>query len=86
MELCEEFDFILNFIDQTGEAFDLNPDLTYAQLEGLWIALCLHQDIIPDTSVWDRMIAEAWSHLVKVAKHSCKNKDRFDIRMGRHLA
>ena len=83
MEFCEEFNYILKYIDQTGEAFDLDPDLTYAQLEGLWIAMCFHQGIIIDTDIWDYLIAVAWSHLEKVAKHSCKNG--FDTRMGQHL-
>lgn len=86
MPINEEFGFILKYIDQTGEAFDSDPDLTYAQLEGLWIAMCFHQGIIIDTDTWDYLIDEAWSHMKEVAKRSCRDKDTFDKRMGRHLA
>lgn len=89
----EELTYIKNFINDTTDGFS-TQDLYWQQLQALWTAFCMHQDLMPDTAVYDSVIHELYeeiSYQLKRANKDIKNTkfpyfERFDIYMGSLLS
>ena len=57
-----EFDYITNFVKECNFKEDQRDCLW---LRALWTAFCLHQDLLVDTSGYDRCLSILWSMIVK---------------------
>ena len=57
-----EFDYITNFVKECNFKEDQRDCLW---LRALWTAFCLHQDLLVDTSEYDRCLNTLWNAVLK---------------------
>ncbi len=88
----KELDFILDFARNE----DLGYDACCKQLRSLWTAYCLHNDLLPDTGLYDNDLLVIWNVVKKNTTHPWIWTDRdseengdafesFDLYMGSEL-
>ncbi len=86
----KELDFILDFARDN----DFGYDSCREQLRSLWTAYCLHNNLLPDTRLYDNDLLEIWNVVEKNTTHpwiwtdseeKIEGFELFDLYMGSEL-
>ena len=93
MDKKTELEYIKKFIKENNNNFYYNL-VPWQQLKALWVAYCLHHDLIPDTMEYDYEIKNIYEQIINQTNEENLNIKglyindfkTFDLFMGSVLA